>query len=130
MMMTPRHLQKRAPICAYSAKRSRSSSSPSVIFSPGRPAKSFAPISTLTPGMIPASITALIKGVPFTSANTARQYNAGLDVINTLSKHYEVVVPLFIDNRESINQLIETESQVINLIVSLDKNLIIESEDI
>lgn len=80
-------------------------------------------------GGISECCEALIQGVPFTSANTASQYNAGLDIINTLSGQYEVEVPLFIDNRESINQLIETDSQVINLIVSLDKKLKIESEE-
>ena len=73
---------------------------------------------------------ALVQGVPFNGANTASQINAGLDIINTLSSHYAVVVPLFIDNRESINQLIETDNQVINLIVSSDKKLKIESEEI
>lgn len=72
---------------------------------------------------------ALIDGVPFNNANNAAQINAGLDIINTLSRHYEVEVPLFVDNRESINNLIATDSQVINLIVSLDKTLKIESEN-
>ena len=81
-------------------------------------------------GGISECCEALIQGVPFTNANTAGQYNAGLDIINTLSNHYEVNVPLFIDNKESINKLIETDSQIINLIVSLDKNLKIESEEI
>ncbi|WP_291636181.1 AAA family ATPase [Clostridium sp.] len=81
-------------------------------------------------GGISECCEALIQGVPFTNANTAGQINAGLDVIKTLSEHYEVNVPLFIDNKESINKLIETDSQIINLIVSLDKNLKIESEAI
>jgi exonuclease SbcC len=71
----------------------------------------------------------LVDGIPFSNANTAGQINAGIDVINTLSNYYKVETVIFIDNRESINQLIETDSQVINLIVSKDKTLIIESED-
>lgn len=68
-----------------------------------------------------------INGVPFTSnLNTAAKINAGLDIINTLCSHYEIQAPIFIDNRESVNQLIETNSQVINLIVSKDKNLKVE----
>ena len=35
-----------------------------MIFSPGNPAMSFAPVSTLMPGMIPASVRTLTKGVP------------------------------------------------------------------
>ena len=84
----------------------------------------------LNNGGISECCEALIQGVPFTNANTAGQINAGLDVIKTLSEHYGVNVPLFIDNRESINQIIETDSQIINLIVSLDKNLKIESEEV
>lgn len=68
---------------------------------------------------------ALINGVPFSNANTASQINAGLDIINALSNHYDVQAPIFIDNRESVNSLIETNSQVINLIVSKDKKLVI-----
>jgi len=35
-------------------------------------------------------------------------------------------MPIFIDNRESVNNLINTDNQVINLLVSKDKELIIE----
>lgn len=77
-------------------------------------------------GGIEETCEALIDGVPFSNANTASQINAGLDIINTLCSHYGVQAPIFIDNRESVNQLIETNSQVINLIVSKDKNLKVE----
>jgi len=69
---------------------------------------------------------ALVNGVPFSNANTASQINAGLDIINALSEHYGVQTPIFIDNRESVNSLIEINSQVINLIVSKDKSLRVE----
>ncbi|WP_142783392.1 AAA family ATPase [Changchengzhania lutea] len=61
---------------------------------------------------------ALIKGVPFSDANNASRINAGVDIINTLCQHYKVTAPIFIDNRESVSELIDTESQVVNLIVS------------
>lgn len=61
---------------------------------------------------------ALIDGVPFSDANTASKINAGLDIINTLCEFYQVTAPIFIDNRESIINVIEIESQLINLIVS------------
>lgn len=61
---------------------------------------------------------ALIEGVPFSDANTASKINAGLDIINTLCEFYQVTAPIFIDNRESIVQLIDIESQIVNLIVS------------
>lgn len=84
--------------------------------------------NTLVNGSIEECCEALINGVPFSSANTASQINAGLDIINALSKYYQVAAPIFIDNRESVNNLIETDSQVINLIVSKDKTLRIEGE--
>lgn len=72
---------------------------------------------------------ALINGVPFSAANTASQINAGLEIINTLSEHYEVVAPIFLDNRESVNEIVSVKGQVINLIVSKDTTLRIEGED-
>lgn len=68
----------------------------------------------------------LIKGVPFQDANNAAKINAGMDIINTLTAHYDITAPIFVDNREAVNKLIPTDSQVINLIVSLDKTLRIE----
>ncbi|WP_034671141.1 AAA family ATPase [Epilithonimonas caeni] len=61
---------------------------------------------------------ALINGVPFSDANTASKINAGIDIINTLCEFYQVSAPIFIDNRESVVKLIDSNSQIINLIVS------------
>jgi len=63
---------------------------------------------------------ALIKGVPFSDANTASKINAGIDIINTLCDFYNTSAPIFIDNRESVVKLIESPSQIINLFVSPD----------
>lgn len=65
----------------------------------------------------------LVDGVPFQVANTAGQINAGLDIINALCKYYGVTAPIFIDNRESVNDIIATDSQIINLKVTKDKTL-------
>ena len=65
----------------------------------------------------------LINGVPYSDANTASKINAGLDIINTLSKFYKVTAPVFIDNAESVNELISSESQIIRLVVSHEKAL-------
>lgn len=71
---------------------------------------------------------ALIDGVPFHSANTASKVNAGIDIINTLAEYYAVTAPIFIDNRESVTNLIESGSQLISLIVSpADKTFRIEA---
>ncbi|WGU70684.1 hypothetical protein QIU18_00575 [Capnocytophaga canimorsus] len=67
---------------------------------------------------------ALIDSVPFNNANTAGKINAGIDIINTLCDFYQVSAPIFIDNRESVSELIESKSQIINLFVSeQDKTL-------
>lgn len=68
----------------------------------------------------------LVDGVPFGSANTAGQVNAGLDIINTLCRFHGICAPIFIDNRESVNNLIPTESQIINLVVTTDNKLTIQ----
>lgn len=67
-----------------------------------------------------------VNGVPYGVANTASQINAGLDIINALVRHYDISAPIFIDGRESVNALIPTESQIINLVVTDDDHLIIK----
>ena len=53
MVITARHLAKRAPSLKYSSRRLGRPSRPSVTFSPGQSGRSFAPASTLMPGMMP-----------------------------------------------------------------------------
>jgi DNA repair exonuclease SbcCD ATPase subunit len=59
----------------------------------------------------------LYKGVPFNDLNNAGKIQAGLDVINGLSKHHNTYLPIFIDNRESVTWIPEVKSQLINLVV-------------
>jgi DNA repair exonuclease SbcCD ATPase subunit len=68
----------------------------------------------------------MVNGVVYGSANTANQVNAGIDIINALCDFYGVSAPIFCDNRESVNHLIDTKSQVINLVVTNDKQLTIK----
>jgi exonuclease SbcC len=69
------------------------------------------------------------QGVPFTDLNTASKMKVGIDIINALSKHYQVIAPIFLDNRESVTEIPDTEAQVINLKVSAtDKVLRIEQQ--
>ncbi len=56
--------------------------------------------------------------VPYTNANNAGKINAGLEIIDVLSKHYGVSMPIFVDNAESVTKLKEMGSQVIRLVVS------------
>jgi len=69
----------------------------------------------------------LINGVPYSDANNASRINAGIDIINTLSEYYKITAPVFVDNAESVNKLIDSNSQVIRLVVSKDKSLKIQS---
>lgn len=69
-------------------------------------------------GALVPTCEALINGVPYSDANTASQINAGLDIINVLSKFYGVTAPVFIDNRESVSNILPTETQIVNLVVS------------
>ena len=55
--------------------------------------------------------------VNYQDANTASKINAGVDIINVLCDYFQVNAPIFIDNRESVSELIETKSQLFNLIV-------------
>jgi DNA repair exonuclease SbcCD ATPase subunit len=82
-------------------------------------------------GGLKATCEALVNGVPFSDANTASKINAGVDVINTLSEFYECNAPIFIDNRESVTQIIDTESQLISLVVSpKNKKLLVETSEL
>ncbi len=66
--------------------------------------------------------------VPYSTANNAARINAGLEIIDTLARHWGVTMPVFVDNAESVVKLKEIESQVIRLVVSEpDKTLRIEA---
>jgi len=67
----------------------------------------------------------LYEGVPYSSGlNNAARINVGLDIINTLNDYYGISAPIFVDNAEAVTELIETDSQLISLVVSKkDKQL-------
>ena len=67
-----------------------------------------------------------IDGVPYPDLNDAKKLNAGLDIINAMCKVKGISAPIFIDNRERVNEIIPTISQIINLVVSHDKELTIK----
>ena len=66
--------------------------------------------------------------VPFKSANNAARINAGLEVIDTLSEHFNISMPIFIDNSESNTHITATKAQQIRLYVSNDKELTIKED--
>nr|DAF67700.1 MAG TPA: chromosome partition protein [Caudoviricetes sp.] len=67
-----------------------------------------------------------VNGTPFPDVNFADRVNAGLDIINAICRTKGVSAPIFIDNRESVNRIIPTISQVINLCVSNDPQITIK----
>lgn len=73
---------------------------------------------------------AMVNGVPYADANRAAQINAGLDIINTITRHYGITAPVFVDNAEAVNQLIPCNSQVIRLLVSNDPVLRVEYNNV
>ena len=70
--------------------------------------------------------TTLVDGVPYTTANSAGQVNAGLDIIKTLCNFYNTSAPIFCDGSESVNNYIDMNSQMIFLKVTTAKKLIIK----
>lgn len=77
-------------------------------------------------GGITETCEVTLDGVPYSDLNSAGKINAGLDVINAISEKLDIQVPIFIDNAESINELIKTEAQLVRLVVSKDKELKID----
>lgn len=72
----------------------------------------------------------VFDGVPYLGLNNGAKINVGIDIINALSRHYGVTVPLFVDNAESVTRLEGSETQVIRLVVSEeDKELRLEYEN-
>lgn len=57
-------------------------------------------------------------GVPYSDLNTASKAWVSLQLIKVFSKKYDLQVPIFIDNRESVSDIPDMPQQVINLVVS------------
>lgn len=69
----------------------------------------------------------MVNGVPYADVNACGKVNAGLDIINAICATKGISAPIFIDNRESFNQIVPTISQIVNLKVSNDKQLTIKA---
>ena len=74
-------------------------------------------------GEIKETCEVTVNGVSYPSVNNAGKINAGLDVINSLSEHFEKRVPIFVDNAESITDILEVKSQIVKLYVVKNLNL-------
>lgn len=67
-----------------------------------------------------------VNGIPYPDVNAAGKLNAGLDIINAICRTKGISAPIFIDNAESVNEIIPTISQVVNLRVSTHRTLTIQ----
>lgn len=67
-----------------------------------------------------------VDGVPYSGLSTSERINAGLELINTLARHYNIVAPIVIDNAEAVNKVAPTLGQQILLEVSPAKKLSVE----
>ena len=66
--------------------------------------------------------------MPYSTLNIGHRIVAGLDIIRSLSELYGVIVPIFVDNAESLNDfnVPDMDAQLILLSVSADKQLKVE----
>lgn len=60
----------------------------------------------------------LVDGVPYPVVNKANRLNAALSIIETLSHHYDVCAPIFVDDAEGVNHIKSTTAQQIQLEVT------------
>lgn len=67
-----------------------------------------------------------VDGVPYSGLSTSERLNAGLELINALARHYNIVAPIVIDNAEAVNKVAPTLGQQILLEVSPAKKLSVE----
>lgn len=73
-----------------------------------------------------------VNGVSYSDLNNAMRINVGLDVIRTLSEYYKFNAPVFVDNAESVTDLLPMpDHQVIRLVVNPEakKLLVMTAEE-
>lgn len=80
----------------------------------------FKMFNVLVNGNVEECCETTYKGVPYRSMNNAARMNVGLDIINVLTKFYNVTAPVFIDNAEAVTDFIKCNSQTIKLVVDAD----------
>lgn len=73
--------------------------------------------NVLVNGSVEDCCETMVDGVPYRSLNNAARINAGIDIINALTKFYNVTAPVFIDNAEAVTKFVHCNSQTVKLIV-------------
>ena len=83
--------------------------------------------NTLVNGGIEECCETTFQGVPYSNLNNGARLNIGLDIINALAEHFGFAPPVWLDNAESVTDILPTRGQQIRLVVSArDKKLRIE----
>jgi hypothetical protein len=77
----------------------------------------FKMFNVLVNGSVEECCETTYKGVPYRSMNNAARINVGIDIINALTKFYNVTAPVFIDNAEAVTTFNKCNSQIIKLVV-------------
>ncbi len=85
----------------------------------------FKMFKTLINGNIQPTCECTLHGTLYGDLSSSERINAGIDIINAVCKYNNVYAPCFIDNAESINDVMPMQSQQILLVVSKDKELVI-----
>ena len=76
-----------------------------------------------TKGGLEERCDVLYRGVPYLGLNNGARVNVGIDIINSLSRHYGVRVPLFVDNAEAVTRLEHCGGQTVRLAVQTKAGL-------
>lgn len=84
---------------------------------------SFSFLSTQLNGNEKLTCVCTVNGTPYPDVNNAGKINAGLDIINAICKAKGVTAPIFVDNAESVNDILKTYSQKIMLYVTKDSTI-------
>jgi hypothetical protein len=85
----------------------------------------FKMFKTLINGNIQPTCECTLHGTLYGDLSSSERINSGIDIINAVCKYNNVYAPCFIDNAESINDVMPMKSQQILLVVSRDKELTI-----
>ena len=85
----------------------------------------FQMFATMLNGTTKPTCVLTMHGVPYQDLSNSEKINAGIDLINAMSKFNDTYAPIVVDNAESINEVLPSDSQQILLVVSRDPQLTI-----
>jgi DNA repair protein SbcC/Rad50 len=80
-------------------------------------------------GSLEEDCEAMLNGVPYSDMSCGQKIMVGVDIINVLSEHYDLLACLFIDNAESLTLPIAAKSQVIRLVADPGKKEITVTQE-